>query len=137
MKTLLISLFLIPALAFGQNYLDHKIIIKVQDTVNLYEKVRVAFGTNDFVLKENGRKDFIETMPREFKKIRAFSVVNATINKDTVVLYGKYALMKNKNIGYTVAPSSYKNIIYSKKSHGWKLLMQIADKIPGQQFYSK
>lgn len=137
MKYILAILFLIPTLCFSQTYLDQKIIISVKDTANLYERTRQALGKNDFIIKEDGNKNFITTMPREFKKIPGFAIAHAEIKSDTVIITGHFTLMKNTNVGYTVAPKNYKPIVYYKNSHGWKLLMQVADKLDGTLTYSK
>lgn len=47
--------FLICAFnANAQTYLDQKIIVTVNDTTGIYQKVRIAFGKNDFQVKEDG-----------------------------------------------------------------------------------
>jgi hypothetical protein len=137
MKYILLSMLIIPGFCFGQNYLNKKIIISLKDSSNLYEKARIALGSNDFIIKETGNKFFITTHPREFKKIPGFAVANAEIINNTIIVTGYFSLMKNINVGYTIAPKNYKPIVYYKNSHGWKLLMQIADKLDGEISYLK
>lgn len=136
MKTLLLILFAVPAICSGQTYLDKKIIVTVSDTSNLYEKAKFAMGKNDFIIKETGNKTFITTHPREFKKIPGFAIAHAEIKGDTVIISGHFSLMRNSNIGYTIAPKNYKPIVYYKNSHGWKLLMQVAEKLDGKISYA-
>jgi hypothetical protein len=131
MKYFLLILLISYKPCLGQSYLDKKIIVAVSDTSNLYERARVALGKNDFIIKEDGNKHFITTHPREFKKIPGFAIAHAEIKMDTVIITGHFSLMKNTNVGYTVAPKNYKPIVYYKNSHGWKLLMQVADELNG------
>jgi hypothetical protein len=137
MRYILLGLLVFPIFCFSQKTGDNKIIITVHDSVDIYEKVRTALIKNDFILKEDLRKDTIITYPREFKTMAGYSIGIAKVSLNTVTLSGFYGL---KNVSYfnvTKGPRNYKPIIFYKGSHGWKLLMQVAKELDGQISYSK
>lgn len=133
---LLTCLFLIPALSHGQNYLDSKIVVTANYS-NIHERLKIALAKEDFIIKEDGNADTVTTYAREFKKIPGYAIARAEIKGHTITLTGVYGLKKINDWGYTTNPKNYKPILYYKGSHGWKLLMQIADKLDGKISYSK
>ncbi|MGN6165388.1 MAG: hypothetical protein ACTHOF_12685 [Flavisolibacter sp.] len=138
MKYILIILFLIYGFSSsGQDYLDKNIIITVDDTAGLYQKVRIALGKNNFQIKEDGNYDTLTTFPRESKKIPGFVLARAVIKKDTVAITGIYGFIRMDYWGYTRTPNSYKEILYMKKSKLWPLLMKVANELNGKITYSK
>jgi hypothetical protein len=134
MRHILTILFvLISKIAFSQTDGDTKIIITINDNAGIYEKVKTALVTNDFIVKEEGNKDTLRTYPKELSNLNGYSIVNAILNDKQVIISGVYGLKKINDWGFTTSPKSYKRIIYFKGSKGWKLLMQIAQTI-GREF---
>lgn len=127
---------LIPIISFGQSNGDKKVIITV-DYPNIYEKLKVALVKENFIVKEDRNMDTVSTYPREFKNIPGYSVVRAVIKGNTIELSGFYGLTRKDDYGYTRSPKKYKPISYYKGSKGWKLLLQVADKLDGKTTYSK
>jgi hypothetical protein len=137
MKKLIFLLIFLPALAFSQKNDDKRIVITVDDSVGVYNKVKHALIANDFIIKDDGKNNTLTTYPREFKKMAGYAIVKADIQGDTIILYGFYGLKKMSDFGFTESPSGYKPIVYFKSSRGWRLLMQIADLIGQPVTYSK
>jgi len=138
MRTVITIVFLVCTLrSFSQEYLDKKIIIVVSDTTNIYQKVRQAFGRNNFQLKEDGNISVVTTFPRESKKIPGYVVSRAIINKDTVAITGIYGFIRLDYWGYTRTPNNYKDILYMNNSKLWPLLMNVAKEIGSTITYSK
>jgi hypothetical protein len=138
MKTLLlIASLLVSALCYAQKTDDKKIIITVQDTAGIYERVKIALVKSDFIVKEDGNRDTVTTYPAELKKVAGYSAATVIIRRNIVQLTGVYGLTKVDDFGYTRTPKNYKPIVYYKGSKAWKLLMDVAVRI-GQQFtYAK
>lgn len=134
MKALIIIL-LLPVFTFAQTKGNKKIIVTVNNPS--HEQVKIALVKNDFIVKEDGNKDTLTTYAREFKTIAGYAIARAEIKGNTVTLTGVYGLKKINDWGYTASPKNYKPILYYKGSHGWKLLMQIADKLDGKISYAK
>jgi hypothetical protein len=138
MKSILIGLFLFCTLAsFGQTYMDKKIIVTITDTSGLYQKVRIAFGKNDFQVKEDGNAFILTTFPRAIKKIPGYMIARAEISGDTVTITGIYGLTRMDDWGYTRMPNNYSSVMYMKNSKTWPILMKIAKEIGDKITYSK
>jgi hypothetical protein len=120
---------------FGQKRDDTKIIIVINDSTGIYEKVKYSLVNCDFMVKDNGDRDTLTTYPREYDGI--YCMAKAIIKSDTIILTGAFGLKKIDDWGYTQSPKNYNRIIYYKGSKGWKLLMQVANRMSGQITYSK
>jgi hypothetical protein len=123
--------------SFSQNDGDTKIIITLNDKTGIYEKVKTSLVKNDFIVKDDGNKDTLQTYPRELSNLQGYSIVNAILSDKQIILSGVYGLKKINDWGYTTSPKSYKRIIYFKGSKGWKLLIQIAQTIGGEFSFSR
>jgi hypothetical protein len=134
MKALIIIL-LLPVFTFAQSKGDKKIVVTV-NYPNIYEKLKIALVKEDFIVKEDGNTDTVTTYPREFKNIPGYAIAQAEIKGNTIILSGSYGLTRLDDYKYTRTPKNYKPIIYYKGSRGWKLLMQIADKLDGKISYA-
>lgn len=130
-------LLICTTLAFGQKNEDNKIIINLNDSIGIYEKVKYALVNNDFMVKDNGNKDTLTTYPRELNNMPGYVILKAEINGNKIILYGSYGLIKINDWGYTVTPKNYQRIIYYKGSKTWKLMLQVANKLGGNTSYSK
>src|SRR5579871_6859237 len=91
---LIISAFLISNKLCSQNVGDTKIIVSVDDTTGLYEKIKIALVKNDFIVKEDGNKDTLQTYSREFTSLQGFLKATAEIKGNTITIYGFYGLKK-------------------------------------------
>src|SRR5688572_14855875 len=105
MRNILTILFvLISKIAFNQTDGDTKIIITLIDNAGMYEKVKIALVKNDFVVKEDGNKDTLQTYSREFSNLQGYSIVKAILNDKQITLCGVYGLKKINDWGYTTSP---------------------------------
>jgi len=138
MKTALTILLLFTATRIiGQKVDDTKIIIRLNDSLGSYEKVKTALVKNNFILKGDSSKNRITTYPREFDNMPGYAIGNAEIVDNFVTLGGIYGLKKRNYWGDEKLPKDYKPIFYFKGSKGWRLLMQIANELGGVISYSK
>src|SRR5258706_14883643 len=115
MKTVLFFLLLVPAICFSQKRLDTKIIVSVSDTIGLYEKVRLAFVNNEFIVKDNRNLDTLITYARETNPM-GYVIAQAIISGNKVTISGRFSFRKMNSMGYTVmpSPSDYERIFYYK-----------------------
>lgn len=123
--------------AFAQEYLDKKIIVPVEDTTGLYQKVRIAFGKHDYQVKEDGNYSVISTFARELKKTPGYTIGRAEILGNTITISGRYGLLKIDDWGRTRVSKEWKDIVYMKNSKIWSLLEKVADELDGKKEYSK
>jgi hypothetical protein len=124
-------------ISFCQIEGDTKIIITFNEKAGMYEKVKLALVKNDFIVKDDGNNDTLQTYARELTNLQGYSIVNAIFNDKQIILSGVYGLKKINDWGYTASPKSYKRIIYFKGSKGWKLLIKIAQTIGGEISFSR
>lgn len=140
MKTMiyLSLLFFLPSLCLSQEIGDKKIIISISDTSNVYNKVRIALGKNDFIIREDGNRDTISTHLAEVKNIPGYSKLTAVITGNIITLSGFYSLIKMDDFGYTRNSKRYKPIVYYKNSKTWKKMYSVALALNGDGVtYSK
>ena len=123
----LISMLLSSICSFSQKEGNSKIIIKLNDSVGIYNKVNYALVNSEFIVKDNGNKDTLTTYIQEYSVI--FCKVTAFIENNTVILSGVYGLKRIDEFGYTGNPKKYQDIIYYKGSQSWKLLRYVASLI--------
>lgn len=139
MKKELFTVFLLTIFfsARAQKKFDSRIIITLSDTSGRYEIVKRALVNCDFIVKDNGNKDTLTTYSRNIGSIQGYTIVNAVISGNTVIISGAFGLNKLDYWGYTTFPNAYDRIIYYKGSKTWKTLTDIANRIPGTISYSK
>lgn len=136
MRILFIFLISLGSLnVVGQNKEDSKIIVTVNDSSNLYDKVKYALVNCDFIVKDNGNRDTLTTYIREYSKL--YCMARAIIKGNTITLTSIYGLKRVDDWGYTQTPKNYSQTIYYKGSKCWKLLMQVTSKIGSEFNYSK
>ncbi len=123
----LISMLLSSICSFSQKEGNSKIIIKLNDSVGIYNKVKYALVNSEFIVKDNGNKDTLTTYIQEYSGI--FCKLTAIIESNTVILSGVYGLKRIDEFGYTGNPKKYQDIIYYKGSQSWKLLRYVASLI--------
>jgi hypothetical protein len=106
MKSIFFGLFLICTLAASaQNYLDKKVTVTLQDTSNIYERIRTALGKNNFQIREDGNRDTITTFPKGLGKTNI--VARAIVNGNAVTISGIYGLTYMDDWGYTRPPKDF------------------------------
>ena len=116
---------------------DTQINITLNDSIDIYKKVKIALVDLDFIVKDNYNIDTLTTYPREFSSIPGQCRLTAIIKGNTILLSGVYGLKRTDDFGYFRSPKDYQNIIYYKGSKGWELLKGVADRIEGQMTFSK
>lgn len=137
MKRFVFLLFLFPLLVKAQKNEDTKIIVTLNNSTDIYKKVKIALVDLDFIVKDNYNADTLTTYPREFSNLPGQCRLTAIIKGNTVTLSGIYGLTKIDDFGYTRSAKKYQNIIYYKGSKGWDLLITVAERIGGQLTYGK
>lgn len=125
-------------MCYSQRSLDTRIIVTVTDTNNLYEKVRLAFVHEDFIVKDDRRYDTLTTYPMNIggtSFIRSF----AAISNNQVTFWGYVGDSDVNILGYTVNPSKgdFKKIFYYKTDKYWRKLQAIANRVGGEYSYGK
>lgn len=131
----LISILLSSICSFSQKEGNSKIIIKLNDSVGIYNKVKYALVNSEFIVKDNGNKDTLTTYIQEYSGI--FCKLTAIIESNTVILSGVYGLKRIDEFGYTGNPKKYQDIIYYKGSQSWKLLRYVASLIGREISFSQ
>ena len=133
---------LILVLAFVTNNLyaqkanDNVIIVIVDDTTNLYGRVRQAITYTDLIIREDAKHDTLITYSERIHGTTIFVVAKIVINGNRVEISGAYGLGLEDFWSYPAWPKSYKRIIYFKESEAWLILRRIAIKLDGKmEFY--
>lgn len=126
----LVLMLLTSTLSFSQKDGNSKIIIKLNDSLGIYNKVKYALVNCEFIVKDNGNKDTLTTYTQEYSGI--FCKATAIIDGSTVILSGVYGLKRLDEFGYTSSSKKYQDIIYYKGSQSWKLLRYVATLIGGE-----
>jgi len=137
MKLFVILVLLCPFWANAQKNEDTKIIITLNDSIDIYKKVKIALIDLDFIVKDNYNPDTLTTYSREFSNIPGACRLSAAIKENTVTLSGVYGLIQIDDFGYTRSAKENKKIIYYKGSKGWELLKTVAERIGRQMTFSK
>jgi len=137
MKLIFILTLLCPILVNAQKNEDSKIIVTLNDSIDIYKKVKIALVDLDFIVKDNYNADTLTTYSREFSNIPGACRLTAIIRGTTVTLTGIYGLTKIDDFGYTRSAKENQRIIYYKGSKGWELLKTVAERLGGQMTFSK
>ena len=137
MKIIFSLLLALPLFGLAQKSEDTKIIITLNDSIDIYRKVKIVLVDLDFIVKDNYNFDTLTTYSREFSNIPGQCRLTAIIKGNIVTLTGIYGLTKIDDFGYTRSAKENQKIIYYKGSKGWELLKTVAEKIGGQMTFSK
>ncbi len=128
------SIFFATSL-FSQNKADTRILIKIKDTSNTYEKVKYALVNEEFIVKDNGRRDTLTTYAHGFNAL--FCIVQAALFRDSVVIRGWYGVKRLDDFTVTSGPSNYKPVLYfGGRGDMWKHLMNVAKRIGDEINYA-
>ncbi len=121
--------------AKAQKEEDTKIVIAVNNSENLYTRVKDILIRANFYVKDLSIRDSIITYPTEFNKV--YVIGFATIKDNTVTLSGLYGLRKIDEWGYTNTPKNFEKIIYYKGNREWRILKDIALRLGGTITYER
>lgn len=128
----IIGLFLIPALSFGQNKKDTKIIVKVSDTANLFNRLVSSFYDRGYTLEEKDPVGgLMLTKEQNIKNDMTWSVIyRARVTDSTILITGKVWSMLADGIMNNNRSKTFTDITYmgSKKSPmmlGWYEMVEI------------
>ena len=127
----------LTASGYCQSSGDSKILVTLQDTTGLYDKVRLALIKNDFIVKDDRIKDTLTTYPAELKTMAGHAVLRAVVTGFVVELTGIYSLKKLNSFGYTKPGKDSQRIVYYRGSKTWKILEKVAETIGGQLSFAK
>ncbi len=140
-KLLIVSIIVFGSCnyVFSQKEGDKKIILKVADTSNIYNKVKLAIIKAGFIVRDD-MNTHILTSNVTVKKILGYTIVKAEIKNDTVTVWGLYSNKNQNLLDIEIAPGKYNNILYFKNNsgYGWDILYSIASEIDAHDLtYSK
>ncbi len=136
MRIIFLCLLLSPLYIIAQNFGDTKITVTLNDSTDIYKKVKVVLVNFDFIVKDNYNYDTLTTYAKEFSNLNGQCRVMAIIKNNTVTISGIYGLKKIDDWGYTQSPKEYQNIIYYKGSKSWALIKTIAEKLGDKLSFS-
>jgi hypothetical protein len=134
MRYVFIFSLLIPTLSFAQQKKDTKIIVTVQDTTNILNRIALALYEKGYTLDQKDEAvKFIATKEKAIAVWKMPIKVRALVKNNTIVLSGDY-----------IPPTDNKwnevNFRGHKKSmdmQAWDELRGIAESIGNQITYSK
>lgn len=129
MRILFLFLLLSPFSGIAQNFGDTKITVTLNDSADIYKKVKIVLVNFDFIVKDNYNYDTLTTYSKEFSNLNGQCRVMAIIKNNTVTISGIYGLKQINEWGYTHSSKEVQNIIYYKGSKGWGLIKAIAEKL--------
>lgn len=109
----------------------------VNDTTNLYQRVRQAITYTDLIIREDARRDTLVTHSERIYGTTIFLVTKVLIAANKIEISGGYGLGQEDFWGYPTWPKSYKRIVYFKGSEAWLILRRIAIKLDGKIEYNK
>ena len=137
---IIILIVFIPAMLLSQKCKaqkeeDTKIIIEVEDSTNLYTRLKDIFIRANFFVKDLSIRDSLITYPTEFNGV--YVIGFAAINGSTVTLSGLYGLKKIDDWGYTNSPKNFQTIVYYKGNREWRRLNDIANFLGGKITYKR
>ena len=84
MKPLIFLALFYPILVNAQKNDDTKIIITLNDSIDIYKKVKIVLVDLDFIVKDNYNIDTLTTYSREFSNIPGKCRLTAIIEGKTV-----------------------------------------------------
>lgn len=139
-RLIMFLLILTPAMILSQKCKaqkveDSKIIITVDNTENIYTRLKDIFIRTNFFVKDLSIRDSLITYPTIFNGV--YIIGFAAINGNTVTLSGMYGLRKIDEWGYTNSPKNFDKIIYYKGNREWRILRDIAILLGGTITYEK
>jgi len=122
---------------FAQKTEDNTIIVTVNDTTKIYERVRQAITYTDLIVREDANHDTLITQSERIHGTTIFIVAKIVIKDNKVEISGGYGLGLEDFWGYPAWPKSYKRIFFFKGSEAWQVLRRIAIKLDGKMDFYK
>ena len=124
---------------FSQKEGDKKIIVKVADTSNIYNKTKLAIIKAGFIVRDDMNTHILTTNVI-VKKNFGYTIIKAEIKNDTVIVWGLYRNKHRNILDIDIPEGRYQSIIYFKNNngYGWDILYSIAAEIDAHELtYSK
>ena len=127
-----------PHFSFSQKYLDRKITVNYVDTSKLYERLRLRFIKEGYIIQEDHNPDTITTYPRDKRPLGYMHVI-AAIRGDKVTFWGYWASRERNVAGDSRMPINYKPVIYYEHNAGigWRELRKVAATLGSNYDYGK
>ena len=117
--------------SFCQKSGDNTICVTVNDTNNIYNRIKWAFINLDFIVKDLDIPDTLKTYPREFLN-NDFLVATAIINNNKIKINGLWFPRKLTFLGYTTISKEVERVYYYKGSVEFNILKSVAEFIGGK-----
>ena len=124
---------------FSQKSGDKKIIVKVADTSNIYNKTKLAIIKAGFVVRDDMNTHILTTNVT-VKKNLGYTIIKAEIKNDSVIVWGLYRNKHRNILDIDIPEGRYQSIIYfnNNNGYGWDILYSIAAEIDAHDLiYSK
>lgn len=124
---------------FSQKAGDKKIIVKVADTANIYNKTKLAIIKAGFIVRDDMNTHILTTNVT-VKKNLGYTIIKAEIKNDTVIVWGLYRNKHRNILDINIPEGKYQSIIYfsNNNGYGWDILYSIAAEIDAHDLsYSK
>jgi len=139
MKTRQTFIFLMAIVSYSVLYAqkvgDSKIIVKVNDTVNLYKRIKLSMIRSDFMIKDL-EIDTIQSYPLEYLT-NSYLIATSIIKGDRVEITGIYGPKRKNFIGSESSLGSLEKVVYFKGANAWRVLKAVADRIGGSVYFEK
>jgi hypothetical protein len=116
---------------------DNLIIVTLQDTTNLYQRVRQAITFTDLVIRQDSKPDTLMTHSERIHNKSIFVIATVVIVGSKVKISGAFGLGQEDFWGYPAWPKSYKRATYFKGSEAFHILRRIAIKLDGKIEYAR
>lgn len=116
---------------------DNRIVVTLDDTTDIYQKVRQAVVFTDFIIREDSKPDSLITFAERIFSSTIFVIAKAVIIGNRVEIFGAYGLGYQDFWGFPDWPRGYSEIIYYKESESWKIIRKIALKLDGKLSFYK
>jgi hypothetical protein len=142
MKVLLFLVFF-PVICFGQQKKDSKIIVTVQDTANLFDRVTLQLYERGYTLEQKDQAlGFLSTTEKPLPKATGSIKVKAIMKDSTITFSAVQALdfevqLFGTKMQRTFEPVHYIGAKNSINMKAWNELQAIAELFTGRIYYGK
>lgn len=116
---------------------DNRILVTLDDTTNIYKRVRQAIVFTDFIIREDSKSDSLITYAERVFSSTIFVIAKVVIRGNIVEIFGAYGLGYEDFWGFPGQPRGYNEINYYKESESWKIIRRIALKLDGKLSFYK
>ncbi|MBK8520286.1 MAG: hypothetical protein IPL54_05175 [Chitinophagaceae bacterium] len=117
---------------------DNRIVVTLDDTTNIHQRVRQAVVFTDFIVRDDSKPDSLITYAERIFNSTIFVIAKVVIIGNKVEISGAYGLGYQDFWGFPDWPRGYSEVIYYKESESWKIIRKIALKLDGKlSFYNQ